>query len=61
MVQVPELDVSVAGSDKVRAVIREGDGCDLTRHLIGCKEDVFLKKHTEGEMNATEKTTDYFS
>lgn len=42
VVQVPELDMAVASSNKVGAVVREGDGGDLTRHLIGCDNDVFL-------------------
>lgn len=42
MVQVPELDVAVASSDEVGAVIREGDGSHLTGHLIGCYHHVFL-------------------
>lgn len=42
VVQVPELDVAVAGGHKVRAVVREGDSGNLTGHLIGCNHDVFL-------------------
>lgn len=42
MVQVPELDMPVAGSNKVGAVVREGDGGHFTGHLIGCYDDVFL-------------------
>lgn len=50
MVQVPELDVAVASSHKVGAVIREGDGGHLTGHLIGCYHHIFLvhkQKHAE--------------
>ena len=42
MVQVPELDVAVAGRNKVGAVVGEGDGRHFTGHLIGCNHDVFL-------------------
>lgn len=42
MVQVPELDMAVAGGNKVRAVIRKGDSGHLTGHLVGCDHNVFL-------------------
>lgn len=42
MVQVPELDVTVSGRDKVGAVVGEGDGGHLTGHLVGGHHHVFL-------------------
>lgn len=44
MIQVPELDMAVAGGDKVGAVVGEGDGRHLTGDLIGSDQDVFLGK-----------------
>lgn len=51
MIQVPELDVAVAGSNKVGAVVREGDGRHFTGHLIGCNDDVFLVNTKQQKKN----------
>lgn len=50
MIQVPELDMAVAGGDEVGAVVGEGDGRHLTGDLIGSNQDVFLrnKRYCQG-------------
>lgn len=42
MVQVPELDVAIAGSHEVGAVVGEGDGRHLAGHLVGSHHHVLL-------------------
>lgn len=43
VIQIPELDMSVAHSYKVRAVLRERHACHLTGHLVSCYNNVFLQ------------------
>lgn len=51
VVQVPELDVAVAGGHEVGAVVREGDGRHLAGHLVGGDHHILLfhtnTQHTE--------------
>lgn len=60
MVQVPELDVAVAGGDEVGAVVGEGDGGHLTGHLVGRHQHVFLRTddHVDVEPSPTPPATD---
>lgn len=60
VIQVPELDMSVAGGDKVGAVVGEGDGRHLAGDLIGSDQDVFLrdKRYYQGPGISTSTGTD---
>lgn len=44
VIQIPELDMSVAHGYKVGAVLRERHACHLTGHLVGCYHNVFLRE-----------------
>lgn len=61
MVQVPELDVTIAGGYKVGAVVGEGDGRHLAGHLVGSYHHILLlntnRKHTACLQGQTEGPT----
>lgn len=51
VVQIPELDVSVANSYKVGAVFREGGSCHLTGHLVSSHDHVLLQENHTPDMS----------
>lgn len=42
VVQIPEFNMSIPHSDKVGAVLREGDTCHLAGYLVGGHDYIFL-------------------
>lgn len=46
-IQVPELDVSVSCSDKVAAVLGEGDSEHPAGHFVGGNDRTFLLTHKD--------------
>lgn len=59
VVQVPKLDVAVAGGNKVGVVIRKGNSGHLTGHLIGCDHNVFLTDRKKQDVKSIQETADW--
>lgn len=51
--QEPKPHMPIPNGDKIAAVLREGEGDDSTRHLVGSHHDVFLEARAQSNSHTT--------